>query len=521
MQEIKQTSAPKHIDSVTQLRKRLEEFLAQLKTVNELFPEYLGFNFSKKPSWHDVLGSPTRTWQKVWHGQDAATRDKLQYIQLKDIFNRLYVLGNEIHQTLPEREDDTNEQLEKILALKNEAKTVDIFQDYFAVSASIGLIQHTIKPLLSSLAFCVRIQPSKEFVQAFQTLIGLANTRSSKVKLMLTEIDQQSQSKLEGLNADLKEITQRFDMLAKMSDLMATFAIFSRNKPVKTQEQLEREAIAKNLAIESGAKPDERHEIIAIREFISQFGFRLLIPLLQNFKNWEDGHEEALSVLHSSLKILIRIKDNGPVSSKAFDIQPSEYEKLGDAIHAFMAGSLSEAELETALADMRKITIAKQPTKMDALIQAVIEHEPDHKKHNTFIHLQDLDEDGSLLQLSKTLSSLQVDNVEDQLVGTVDDFISVFNSPQDADLADDNVGTVEYFISLFDNATTPQLTVVEEIAAIEPPQPTKNGVKAKIGFFKNIENPACATNGVPIQKKRASSGLDKQESIVNSEVPAP
>lgn len=399
-------------DSAAELSKRFSDFLAKLNIVITEFPKYKEHQPSEGVSLDDVLGFVPRYFEKFTRGSDFVSQQENRYHALQHILTVLFETGTAFKNKLYNHDDHLENKVALMAFLGQNNEAIKIITDYFSASTTIGLIQADVGPLMRSLAgFKRRITPTDSFISAFKALMEHAGNRSSKMVLMLTAVDNESQHKLNATEqAALKLICERFKAVAKISDLIVAFRIFSTNQPEKSTEQmlgemraeqLEQEGnfeIAKMQFIENkikhGLSPEltsaelgqiteaisalkkESPAVCTLRDFYNILDLNSLFPLLQTIRNWETGKIDSTKALHAIISEFIATLDAklSRGQTTALDNHPittAEFTTLADQIHSWMKNEMSDDDLNRNILILRQKNVAYKAIQEMSQIKAV------------------------------------------------------------------------------------------------------------------------------------------------------
>ena len=347
-------------DTAAELAKRFGAFLDQLDIVVKALPVYLKHDPSKVATRHDFLGFVPRLSHRMKNGEAGRVSEENQYNGLCKLLRAFQSNGKALKALFYKNEDQLTDKISVMRDLSHNDKAITIIIDYFGASAALGLIQKDIQDLMASLVDAKRIDPSDEFMKAFSTLMMMATARSSKLSLMLNAVDGEVQGQLSAEEqAQFDHICERFDAVAKLSDLVVGFTAFTRKPVKKSAEALAAERRAEQLAIEAGALPEESREVRALRDFYTTFDLKFLAHFVSYIKGWENGEQDGASVLFSTIRTFISIRDREffidhlPNYVHA-EVTTEEFNVLARAIHAWKKDEIKESELLELIAPLRQ-----------------------------------------------------------------------------------------------------------------------------------------------------------------------
>ncbi len=347
-------------DTAAELATRFDTFLKQLDSVIEALPAYLKHDPSKVATKHDLLGFFPRLAHRMKHGEAGRVAEKYQYDGLCKLLKTFQTSGHALKAVFYKNEDQLSDKMSVMRAISQNDEAITTIINYFGASAALGLIQNDIQALMESLIETKRIDPSNKFMDAFKTLMMLATGRSSKLSLMLKAVDGEVKGQLSAdQQAQFDRICERFDAVAKLSDLIVGFAAFTLKPVKKSTEALAAERRAELLAIEAGAQPEESREVRALRDFYSTFDLKLLAPFVSHIKSWENGEEEGAGVLFSAIRTFISIRDREffiehlPNYVHA-EVTTEEFSVLAKAIHAWKNDEIKVDNLLNLIAPLRQ-----------------------------------------------------------------------------------------------------------------------------------------------------------------------
>jgi hypothetical protein len=401
-------------DSAAELSRRFSDFLAKLDIVIAEFPKYKDHKPSAGVSLDDVLGFVPRYFERVTRGSDFVTQQENRYHALQHILTVLYKTGLAFQEKLYNKDDHLENKVALMAFLGQNEEAIKTITDYFAASTTIGLIQADVGPLMRSLAgFKRRITPTENFINAFKALMEHAGNRSSKMVLMLTAVDNESQHTLNiAEQVALKLICERFKAVAKLADIIVAFRIFSTNQPEKSAEQMleatraeqleqeghfeiikmqfigdklsrglsaeltndELKQISEAVAALKKAKPD----VCALRDFYNILDLNSLFSLLLTIRDWETGKIDSTKALHAIISEFIATLDAklSRGQSLALDNHPlstAEFTTLAYQIHSWMKNELSDEDLNRSILILRQQNIAYKAIQEMSQIKAAPE----------------------------------------------------------------------------------------------------------------------------------------------------
>jgi hypothetical protein len=356
-------------DPASELALRFNQFLAQLDTVVALIPQYKEHEFFKMD-----FDNVRYFFSRMTENNATRFRKKNRYLGMVALLSNFQACGQEIKTLLYPHEVDLSEKIAVMQSLTVNAAAIDTIINYFAASTVLGLTQRDIEPLLKSMEG-QRIHTNDAFNKAFQNFMGTATNRCSKMVLMLDAVSKHANQALpEDKKQQFEKIKQRFDALAKIADLVVAFDAFTCHPVERSEQALRNEAIAVQLALESGAKPEEKHDILALRNFYNHFDLSHLFPLLQAIKAWETGVENSASNLQACIKQFIITHEaqfSNFIAKQNADVTTFELETIAETIHSWKKGMTDDATLIEMLNILKnrntvfKASIAERAPELD------------------------------------------------------------------------------------------------------------------------------------------------------------